>query len=336
MLAEAATVDAAEDAAEAARTAAGKAPDDRPAPGWRDRSGRKQKIQDALGELEAFEAEADQAVAVVEQQAREAEQAWQQATDERAAKATAQSGRSGRRRGRPVDPGRETKALATARRKAERAAAKAAKARARREAERGTRRANVTDPQSRVMKTRQGWVQGYNNQTAVSEDGLILATRTSNDPADMNQLVAMMEAAVQAAAAMGAAVGEPDRRIGTVLADAGYFSEDNLAAVGPERLVAAGKKNNLAGDSAQGQARSSQDARRQACHEMLEKLRKPESAELYRRRGAIVEPVNAHLKDRRGLRRFSRRGLDAVTAEFRLAAWVTNLMKLHTIGLAAG
>lgn len=336
MVAEAAAVDAVEDAAEAARAAAGKAPDDRPVPGWRDRSGRKQKIQAALGELEVFEAEADQAVEVVEQQAREAEQAWQQAKQERAVKAEAAKTRSGRRRGRPIDLDRETQALATARRKAEKKARKAARARVRREAERGTRRANVTDPQSRVMKTRQGWVQGYNNQTAVSEDGLILATRTSNDPADMNQFVSMMEAAVQAAAAMGAVAGEPGRRIGTVLADAGYFSEDNLTAVGPDRLIAAGKKNNLAGDSAQGQARSSQDARRQACHEMLEKLRTPESVELYRRRGAIVEPVNAHLKDRRGLRRFSRRGLAAVAAEFRLAAWVTNLMKLHTIHLATG
>ena len=101
-------------------------------------------------------------------------------------------------------------------------------------------------------------------------------------------------------------------------------------------MIAAGRKNNLAGDLAQGQARASQDARRQTCHEMIEKLRKPESVELYRRRGAIVEPVNAHLKDRRGLRRFSRRGLDAAAAEFSLAAWVTNLMKLHTIQLAIG
>jgi hypothetical protein len=193
----------------------------------------------------------------------------------------------------------------------------------------------VTDPQSRVMKTRQGWIQGYNNQTAVSQDGLILATRTSNDPTDMHQLVPMMDAAAQAAAAMGSAVGEPDREIGTVVADAGYFSESNLQAEGPDRVIAAGKRHNLAGDSARGAPRAGTDPRRQTCHSMLTRLRQPETIDLYRQRGAIVEPVNGHLKDRRGLRRFSRRGLPAAAAEITFTAWVTNLMKLHTTQLAA-
>jgi len=53
------------------------------------------------------------------------------------------------------------------------------------------------------------------------------------------------------------------------------------------------------------------------------------NAELYARRGATVEPVNAHIKDRRGLRRFSRRGLAPARSELIMAAWVTNLAKLH-------
>ena len=48
----------------------------------------------------------------------------------------------------------------------------------------------------------------------------------------------------------------------------------------------------------------------------------------YRRRGVTVEPVNGHLKDRHGLRQFSRRGLRAVQAEAELAAATANLLKI--------
>ena len=330
ILDQAAAVDAAEDAAEQA--AAGDGPGDRLAPGWRDRSGRKERIKAALGEIEAHEAEQDKPVREAERLAGEARQAYEQASAERAAKAAPVDGR--RAPGRPVDPTREGPVVARARRLAERAQQRVERLQAVRE-KASARRANVTDPQSRVMKTRQGWIQGYNNQTAVSEDGLILATRTSNDPIDMHQLVPMMDAAAQAAAAMGAAAGEPDREIGTVVADAGYFSESNLQAEGPDRLIAAGKRRNIAGDSPRGAPRTNTDQRRQTCHSMLDRLREPEAKDLYRRRAAIVEPVNGHLKDRRGLRRFARRGLHAAAAEFTFTAWVTNLMKLYTTQVAA-
>ena len=328
MLAEAAAVDEAEDAAEAA----GEQPTDRLPARWRDRSGRKERIKSALGEIEAYDLEQDQPVREAEQQAEMARREYEQTRADRVAKIAAESAAPRRRPGRPVDPDRETHAMITVRRRAERAAKRAQILRAKREKAKA-RRANATDPQSRIMKTRQGWVQGYNNQTAVSQDGIILATSTSNDATDHGQFVSVMDAAVEAAAAMGAAVGEPDRHIELVVADAGYFSEDNLQADGPDRLIAAGKSRNLAGD-VDGRARTSEDPRRQICHDMVERLRQPASIELYRRRGAIVEPVNGHLKDRRGLRRFSRRGLTAAANEFAFTAWVTNLIKLHTVQLA--
>jgi transposase len=334
MVDEAAAVDAVEDAAAAEQAATGDGPGDRLSPRWRDRSGRRERIKAALEEIEAYQGEQDKPVAEAERQAEAAREAYELAKVERAAKiadsqAASAAGRP--RRGRPVDPDREPHVLAEARRRAERAAERAEKLRTTRDQAK-PRRVNATDPQSRVMKTRQGWIQGYNNQTAVSEDGLILAVRTTSDPVDMHQLVPMMDAAAQAVAAMGATAGEPDRTIGTVLADAGYFSEANLEAEGPDRLIAAGKKHNLPADPAESQRHPS-DPRRQTCHTMLERLRQPESVELYRRRAAIVEPVNGHLKDRRGLRRFSRRGLPAAATEFTFTAWVTNLMKLHTAHL---
>lgn len=320
MLAEAAATDAAEDAA----AAGGDEPGDRLGPGWRDRSGRKARIKAALEEIRVHNAEQDQPVEQAEQQAEQARQDYEQAKAERAARIASPE----RRLGRPLNPDCEPRDVTRARQRAERAAARAEKLRAVRE-QAPARQANSTDPTSRIMRTRRGWIQGYNNQTAVSSDGIILAVRTSNEAVDTEQFVPVMEAAVQAAALIGAAAGQPDREIGIVLADAGYFSHDNLQAEGPDRLIAAGKKHNITGDAADGQPRPD-DPRRPTCHVMVERLRQPEAAALYRQRAAIVEPVNGHLKDRRGLRRFSRRGLDAAAAEFTFAAWVTNLMKLHT------
>jgi hypothetical protein len=62
---------------------------------------------------------------------------------------------------------------------------------------------------------------------------------------------------------------------------------------------------------------------------MRHRLRTPEQAQRYKRRGATVETVNAHLKDQVGLRRFARRGLKAAASELDLAATVVNLLKLH-------
>ena len=62
---------------------------------------------------------------------------------------------------------------------------------------------------------------------------------------------------------------------------------------------------------------------------MSHRLRTPEGSALYKRRGATVEPVNAHIKDQVGLRRFARRGLLAASSELNLAAAVVNLLKLR-------
>lgn len=188
---------------------------------------------------------------------------------------------------------------------------------------------NLTDPHSRIMPTRHGWIQGYNGQLVVSADYLIVAAALSNEATDVGRYQPMINAACENVAAVNAATGA-GWDIGCVLADAGYASTDNLTAPGPDRLIALGKRRDLdhatrtsptAGDPPQ-------DATARA--RMDHRLRTPDGAAHYKRRGAIVEPVNAHLKDRRGLRRFSRRGLPAAASEFRFAAAVTNLLRLNT------
>jgi transposase len=189
---------------------------------------------------------------------------------------------------------------------------------------------NVTDPDSRVLPTRAGWVQGYNAQLAVSADWLILAVLLSNSPSDCAALMPMLQRAQQAAELLNSARDTP-QDLGTALADAGYCSEDNLTAPGPDRLIATGKAHQLT-RAAQADPASGpppQDAT--PVEAMRHRLRTPEGAALYKKRAATVEPVNGHIKDRIGLRRFSMRGLAACRGELHLAALTHNLRRMFTV-----
>lgn len=93
---------------------------------------------------------------------------------------------------------------------------------------------NTTDPDSRIMKTHQGYVQGYNAQAAVTEDQIIVAAELSQAAGDVGELSPMISTATSQLKAAG--VGQT---IGIVLADAGYFSDDNAALdLGPDLLIA--------------------------------------------------------------------------------------------------
>jgi transposase len=195
-----------------------------------------------------------------------------------------------------------------------------------------TARANLTDPASRLMPTRRGWVQGYNTQFAVTDDQLIAAIAVGQNSTDIQQFVPMMTAAQQAAADCAAASDREDIAIGTALADAGYFSEANLTAPGPGRLIALGKGSRQHNDALRRPAQGDPPAHASPREAMDHRLRTPEGARLYKRRGATVEPAIGNLK--KILPRFSRRGLAAAAAEIDLAAAAFNLMKIYRAGPA--
>ena len=106
--------------------------------------------------------------------------------------------------------------------------------------------------------------------------------------------------------AMVAATGL-DLQIGTVLADAGYFTEENLTMPGPDRLIAPGKHRDLPTGTGPAPGPPSGDASVKEL--MRHRLKTPAAAAIYKRRSATVETLIAHLKEHVGLRRFSRRGL---------------------------
>jgi len=211
---------------------------------------------------------------------------------------------------------------------------------------------NITDPDSRLMPARNGFIQGYNAQNVASEDGLIIATELTQDTNDTGWFEPMLGQAEDAAALItacqplpagaGQAAGEgsPDgegSRIGLLLADAGYLSEDNLTAAGPDRLVATGKHRDLektarqaaAGDTASENATDEEEAPIAA---MAARLATEEGITAYRRRGHIAETPHGHIKHNMGIRRLATRGKPKASAEWRFTVTVHNLLKAITTG----
>ncbi len=187
--------------------------------------------------------------------------------------------------------------------------------------------ANTTDPQSRIMPTRGGFLQGYNAQVAVTSDQLIVAVQVGQSTNDQRCFTPMRRAAQQAAANIHTVIGHAHHVIGTVLADAGYNSDANLNAEGPDRLIALGKGRDQTRAAAEEPATGPPPPGATPREANAHRLRTLEGRDLYKRRGATVEPGIGNLK--KIIDRFSRRGLDNATSELHLAATAFNLMKVH-------
>lgn len=201
------------------------------------------------------------------------------------------------------------------------------------EIERKQAKANVTDPESRIMKTRNGYVQGYNAQAAVTEDQVIVAAEVTQEENDVRQLHPMIEKAVETLESAGV-----KEKMGAVLADAGYFSEKNLADAspdGPELFVATTKdwkQRKALADAPPPRGRIPKNLSLK--DRMERKLLTVRGRALYKKRGQTVEPVFGQIKDVRGCDRFLQRGRVAVSAEWKLICTAHNLLKLFGSGNA--
>jgi len=195
--------------------------------------------------------------------------------------------------------------------------------RARDEAPNPKRIANVTDPDSRLVHTRGGTMQGFNAQAVTALEQVIVAAELTQDANDLQQLGPMLTAT---AATLGAA-GIPQRP-GTVLADSGYWTIANLTEIegAPELLIPParhGRQGKPRKDGKPSESRS--DGLRAA---MKAKLASDEGKARYAMRKQTVEPVFGQVKDVRGARRFQRRGLGACQSEWKLLCGTHNLLKL--------
>jgi len=238
---------------------------------------------------------------------------------------------AGRRpRGKPPVPTQDYTRVRAARKRLERAQAREAARRAA-AAEKDRQKAppvrNVTDPDSRLMPVRGGgFIQGYNAQNVASSDGLIIATRLTDDTTDTRWYEPMIR---DAAAAIAAASGA---QIGLVLADAGYLSQANLTCAGPDRLIATGKRRDL--EKRARHAVGGADGREPggAIAAMAARLATPDGIAAYRQRGRIAETPHGRIKHNMRLRQLSVRGIRKAAGEWTFACAVHNLMMAITSG----
>lgn len=239
--------------------------------------------------------------------------------------------RPDKRGNRPVPPeqnARVVRAEARLVRARQRANERAAKEAA--ESKRAGVRVNVTDPDSRIMKAPSGWIQGYNAQAAVNEKGVVLAGMVVNDHEDVRQCQPMMTLTQHTLAAAGVITA-----IGTMLFDAGYWSPANATTAGPDRLIATANSYKLrATTQQQGFFTGPPPADAKPLQAMEHRLQTADGSALYAKRAAIVEPIFGQHKHSRRLRRFARRGLAAVNAEWQLINTTHNIMKLYRAGVS--
>jgi len=192
--------------------------------------------------------------------------------------------------------------------------------------------ANTSDPDSRIMATQRGWLQGYNAQATVNEAGIVLAGLVTQDHNDVDLFVPMTLATWAAVIAAGL-----DQPLGTLVCDAGYWSEDNATTPGPDRLIATGKAHTLRRDlRAQGYTSGPPPPTATPAEAMAHRLRTEQGSDTYAKRATTVEPLFGQHKEARGFRRFMRRGLTAVNAEWILINATHNVLKLHRHRLATG
>ena len=182
---------------------------------------------------------------------------------------------------------------------------------------------NFTDPESRIMKGADGFVQAYNAQAAVEPVlQLIVGQALTQQANDKQQLLPMIDAIKHQA----------KQRIREVLADSGYCSEENLRKAAKKKVdlyVATDKQkhNQPAPQSPRGRIPKPATL----VERMKRKLMTRAGRAIYARRKIIVEPVFGQIKQAQGFRQFLLRGVEKVRSEWALVCATHNVLKLHRL-----
>jgi transposase len=181
-----------------------------------------------------------------------------------------------------------------------------------------TGKINVTDPDSRNVKTSRGWVQGYNAQAVCTEQQIVIAAEVTVDSPDFGHLEPMVSATETELAAAGIE-DAPE----VVLADAGYWHQAQM-----ERITGRGTVVLIPPDA--GKRKGARPGWDGGLYTFMRRvLASDRGGELYAKRQGMIEPVFAHTKFNRRMDRFQRRGRSAARSEWRLMTATHNLLKLY-------
>jgi len=182
---------------------------------------------------------------------------------------------------------------------------------------------NFTDPESRILKGSDAFVQGYNTQVAVEPTlQLIVGQRVTQAANDKQQMVPLIEVVQE----------QSGQKPEEVLADSGYCSEENLKYLAKRRMegfVATEKQKH--GERNEPCKRGPLPKGASRVERMKRKLQTKVGAAVYASRKYIVEPVFGQIKQARGFRQFLLRGLEKVRGEWALVCMTHNLLKFHKL-----
>jgi hypothetical protein len=189
---------------------------------------------------------------------------------------------------------------------------------------------NLTDEESRIMPSADGFVQVYNAQAAVDVDSmLVVATTLTQHTNDKQQVEPMLNELK----ALQDNFGKPE----TLLADNGYFSNNNIQACVNQKitpLIALGREAHHLPLEQRLMPDAQEPETADPLIKMAWKLKTQSGRALYGKRKNTVEPVFGIIKQVLGFRQLSLRGLEAVTGEWKLVTMAFNLKRMHV--LAAG
>jgi transposase len=181
---------------------------------------------------------------------------------------------------------------------------------------------NFTDPESRIMKGPDGFVQAYNVQVAVDERQLIVGQAVTQETNDKQQLMPMITTIEQQS-------GDTPSQL---LADAGYCSDVNVAAIaetGIDAYISTRKQKH--GERPGPCPRGPLPKTATIVDRMSRKLHTKMGAAVYAARKGIVEPVIGQIKQARGFRQFLLRGFEQVQGEWSLVCTTHNILKLYRL-----
>jgi hypothetical protein len=177
---------------------------------------------------------------------------------------------------------------------------------------------DFTDPDSRILPTRDGFIQGYNGQIAVDAGHqVIVAHRLVTTSADYRALMPLVDS-------IHAHLGRKPREVS---GDAGFATEANLAALKERRI----RGYLPPGRARHGEAHAAGRRRLKntpLMSAMAKRLKRAGRRSRYRLRKQVVEPVFGQMKQARGFRQFLLRGLDQVRGEWAMICTAHNLLKL--------
>lgn len=183
---------------------------------------------------------------------------------------------------------------------------------------------NFTDPESRIMKTNNGFNQCYNAQAAVTDNMLIVGAYANAHCNDKEEFISTIDTIPQ----------EQLGKVDTGAADTGYFSEKNVNEAierGVEPYIAVGRQAHNQWLDQQLSKESDDSPGKSPKEQMGQKLKTDIGKAIYRMRKMTVEPVFGIIKEIMGFRRFSLRGEEAANGEWLLVCASFNIKRLFNL-----